>query len=81
MAMDKAAQGQVDRLSDGECSTAVAQAIEADFRALIRVLDGQLARLSEADSRKRPHITDAKSAAERGLSLSRKLLSALQKAQ
>jgi hypothetical protein len=55
----------------------VARSIHADFNDLVAVFDRQLSELPEADTNMRPHIVEARSAAARGLLLSRKLVEVL----
>ena len=56
---------------------AVAKSVQADFAALVGILDQRLAALGESDSRVRRHVSDAKAAAARGVELSAQLLAAL----
>jgi hypothetical protein len=77
-AMDKYTQC-VDR---SDCSSAdepafVAETIQADFIDLLDIFDTQLAGLSDADGVMRSHIAEARSAAARGLQLSRQLIEIL----
>ena len=49
-----------------------AASLQDDFEKLVRIFEQELARI-RADARARPHLTEAKDAAERGLVLSRQL--------
>jgi hypothetical protein len=77
-AMDKYTQS-VDRSDwipeDG--ATFVAESIQADFQDLVDIFDHQLAGLSDTDGPMRSHVAEARSAAERGLQLSHKLIEVL----
>jgi len=73
---------QVDRspspdLHDDD-STLVARSVERDFAGLIAIFDRQLANLPTDDRAARRHIIAARTAAQRGLKLSRDLLSRLE---
>jgi hypothetical protein len=73
---------QVDRSPNADLpdddSTNVARAVERDFTDLIAIFDRQLANLPIEDATARRHIAAARTAARRGLKLSRELLAKLQ---
>jgi len=54
-----------------------AKAVQRDFEDLVALFDRQLASLPASDSQARLHVDSAKSAAARGLHLSRKLIESL----
>ena len=54
-----------------------AEAVQRDFENLIAMFDRQLDGLPANDSQARAHLARAKSAAERGLRLSQKLIETL----
>ena len=55
----------------------IAEAVRNDFSELVEILNRQLAGGKELDARTMRHIAQAKSAAERGVSLSNQLLGML----
>lgn len=60
-------------------SQELAQAVEADFRALIEKLDDHIGLLAASNSEALVHLARTKSVAERGLRLSERLLAASKK--
>ena len=62
-----------------QCDVAsVAQSVQADFSGLVAIFDRQLESPIEIDGEARTAIAQAKSAAQRGLELSARLISMLQ---
>ena len=55
----------------------IAEAVRNDFSQLVQILEQQLACSAELDERTMHHISRAKNAAERGVSLSDQLLGIL----
>jgi hypothetical protein len=62
---------------DPDKASDVAELVRRDFTALLRIFDEQLANLSAHESDQRPHLHQAKVAAERGLKLSEQLIEML----
>ena len=75
--MEKLGNSSATILKD-EGASRLAVAIERDFADLLAVFDRQLASLPPTDADVRQHVAAARSAAERGLELSRKIVSGLQ---
>ena len=67
-----------DRSDD---AAAAAQSVQADFTALLSMLDRQLANVADTDERARAHILEARAAAKRGLNLSARLVGLLRTAE
>jgi hypothetical protein len=59
---------------DATDSDGVVESIEQDFAALVDALERQLKSVPRSDRESRSHILKAKEAAERGVSLSRRLI-------
>jgi len=78
VAMDMRTQS-VDqfKLSTPGNAALVAESIQADFNDLLRIFDRQLVALSGTESVIRPHVEEARTAAERGLQLSKRLITTL----
>jgi hypothetical protein len=74
--MDKLKGSSNAGLKD-DAATDVARSVERDFTDLVAIFDRQLDGLPSGDSVTRRHVVAARSAAERGLRLSRKLISKL----
>ena len=62
---------------DEDTAASVAQSLRDDFVGLIAIFDRQLANRDFAACNKRSKISDAKAAAERGLTLSEELIELL----
>ena len=80
--MDKydSGAGRSERPSPADAAS-VAESVQADFAALVGILENRLAALADSDSQVRRHVSDAKAAAERGVELSGRLLAALRIAE
>jgi len=76
MDKDNLEAAQSERLDFADRAS-VAETVQADFAALVGILELRLAALGEADSRVKRHVSDAKAAAERGVELSAQLLAAM----
>lgn len=76
MDKDNLEAAQSERLDFADRAS-VAETVQADFAALVGILEQRLAALGEADSRVKRHVSDAKAAAERGVELSAQLLAAM----
>jgi hypothetical protein len=63
--------------SDPSEAADVPRMLRRDLTALLRILDEQLASLSENESDRRLHIAEARSAAQRGLTISEQLIDLL----
>jgi hypothetical protein len=75
--MDKLKGSSNAGLKD-DAATEVARSVERDFTDLVAIFDLQLDSLPSGDGVTRQHVAAARSAAERGLKLSRELISKLQ---
>lgn len=71
--MDKYASEARDR----DKANLAAGSLQKDFDRLVAIFDRELEKLPEADSEMRAHISEARAAAERGRSLSRRLVRSL----
>lgn len=80
-AMDKYTQSvDPSEYSQHDGAEFVAESIQADFQDLVGIFDRQLAGLSGPDGPMHSHIAEARSAAERGLQLSYRLIEILRAA-
>ena len=80
--MDRYTHGgdAAERPDEGPDAVRIAETVRNDFAALVEILDRQLGTASEGDCKTLSHIAEARSAAERGVELSNRLLEMLRSA-
>jgi len=75
--MDKFVRSFDPHSSEQDDPAWVAESIRRDFSELLSMLDEQLGSLADGQERTRPHLLEAKAAAQRGLLLSTQLIELL----